>query len=43
MTLKEKILFHEVHPAKLATGVAAGLLLVGVAWTYGLLPFRRGD
>jgi hypothetical protein len=98
MTLREKILFHQVHPAKLATdvgfavislyffwqhqlviallthfvppplasalvirlarligdvitiiaawfhspiGIAAGLMVVLAAWSYGLLPLRR--
>jgi hypothetical protein len=32
MTLKEKILFHQVHPAKLATDIAAAVVSLYFLW-----------
>jgi hypothetical protein len=37
MTLKEKILFHQVHPAKLATDVAAALISFYFLWRHQLV------
>jgi hypothetical protein len=36
MTLKEKILFHQIHPAKLATDIAAAVVSVIFLWQHSL-------
>jgi hypothetical protein len=36
MTLKEKILFHQVHPAKLATDVGAAVISLYFLWQHEL-------
>ena len=36
MTLKEKILFHLVHPAKLATDIAAAVISLYFFWQHQL-------
>ncbi len=37
MTLKEKFLFHQVHPAKLATDIAAALVSLYFLWQHQLV------
>jgi hypothetical protein len=37
MTLREKILFHQVHPAKLATDVASAFVSLYFLWQHALL------
>jgi hypothetical protein len=34
MTLKEKILFHQIHPAKLATDIAAAVVSLTFLWQH---------
>jgi hypothetical protein len=36
MTLSEKILFHQVHPAKLATDIVAALVSLHFLWQHEL-------
>src|SRR5215471_15262710 len=36
MTLKEKILFHQVHPAKLTTDIAAAVVSLYFLWQHEL-------
>jgi len=36
MTLKEKILFHQVHPAKLGTDIAAAVISLYFFWQHQL-------
>jgi hypothetical protein len=36
VTLKEKILFHQVHPAKLATDIAAAVVSLNFLWQHEL-------
>jgi hypothetical protein len=37
MTLKEKILYHQVHPAKLATDIGAAVISVYFFWQHDLI------
>jgi hypothetical protein len=37
MTLKEKILFHQVHPGKLATDIAAAFISLYFFWQHDLI------
>jgi len=37
VTLKEKILFHQVHPAKLATDIAAAVVSLYFLWQHQLV------
>ena len=37
MTLKEKILFHQVHPAKLATDILAAVISLYFFWQHNLV------
>ena len=37
MTLKEKILFHQVHPTKLATDIIAAIVSLCFFWQHDLL------
>jgi hypothetical protein len=37
MTLKEKILFHQVHPAKLATDAVAAVVSLYFFWQHDLI------
>ena len=37
MTLKEKLLFHQVHPAKLATDIGAALVSLYLLWQHQLV------
>jgi hypothetical protein len=37
MTLKEKILFHQVHPAKLATDIGAAVISLYFFWQHDLV------
>ena len=37
MTLKEKVLFHQIHPAKLATDVGAAVISLYFLWQHDLL------
>jgi hypothetical protein len=37
MTLREKIIFHQVHPAKLATDIAAAVISLYLFWQYELV------
>ena len=37
MTLKEKLLFHQVHPAKLATDVGAAIVSLYLLWQHQLV------
>ena len=37
MTLKEKILFHQVHPAKLATDIIAAIVSLYFFWQHDLI------
>ena len=37
MTLREKILFHQVHPAKLATDVASAFVCLYFLWQHALI------
>jgi hypothetical protein len=37
MTLKEKILFHQVHPAKLATDIGASIVSLYFFWRHELV------
>jgi hypothetical protein len=37
MTLKEKILFHQVHPAKLATDILAAIVSLYFFWQHDLV------
>lgn len=37
VTLKEKILFHQIHPAKLATDVGAAIVSLYFLWQHQLL------
>jgi hypothetical protein len=37
VTLKEKILFHQVHPVKLATDIAAALISLYFLWEHELM------
>jgi hypothetical protein len=37
MTLREKILFHQVHPAKLATDAAAAFVSLYFLWQHALI------
>ena len=34
MTLKEKLLFHQVHPAKLATDIGAAIVSLYLLWQH---------
>jgi hypothetical protein len=36
VTLKEKILFHQIHPAKLATDIAAAVVSLYFLWQHEL-------
>ena len=36
MTLKEKLLFHQVHPAKLATDIGAAIVSLYLLWQHQL-------
>jgi hypothetical protein len=36
MTLKDKILFHQIHPAKLATDIAAAVISLYFLWQHQL-------
>jgi hypothetical protein len=40
VTLKEKILFHQVHPAKLATDIAAAVVSLYFLWQHQLVIGR---
>jgi hypothetical protein len=37
MTLNEKILFHQVHPAKLGTDIAAAVVSLYFFWQHQLM------
>ena len=37
MTLKEKLLFHQVHPAKLATDIGAAIVSLYLLWQQQLV------
>ena len=37
MTLKEKVLFHQIHPAKLATDIAAAVISLYFLWQHDLV------
>ena len=37
MTLKEKVLFHQIHPAKLATDIAAAVISLYFLWQHQLV------
>ena len=37
MTLKEKFLFHQVHPAKLATDIGAAIVSLYLLWQHQLV------
>ena len=37
MTLKEKLLFHQVHPAKLATDIGAAIVSLYLLWQHQLV------
>jgi hypothetical protein len=37
MTLKEKILYHQVHPAKLATDIAAAVVSLYFFWQHDFI------
>jgi hypothetical protein len=37
VTLKEKLLFHQVHPAKLATDIGAAIVSLYLLWQHQLL------
>ena len=37
MTLKDKILFHQVHPAKLATDILAAVVSLYLLWRHELV------
>ena len=37
MTMKEKILFHQVHPAKLATDIAAAFISLYFFWQHDIV------
>jgi hypothetical protein len=37
VTLKEKLLFHQVHPAKLATDIGAALVSLYLLWQHQLV------
>jgi hypothetical protein len=37
MTLKEKILFHQVHPGKLATDILAAIVSLYFLWQHALV------
>ena len=47
LTRQERYLVHQIHPAMAVGGwrrrpalIAAGLALVGLGWSHGLLPAR---
>jgi hypothetical protein len=37
VTLKEKVLFHQIHPAKLATDVGAAVISFYFLWQHDLV------
>jgi hypothetical protein len=37
MTLKEKVLYHQIHPAKLATDISASIVSGYLVWQHQLL------
>jgi hypothetical protein len=37
VTLKEKVLFHQIHPAKLATDIAAAVISLYFLWQHQLV------
>jgi hypothetical protein len=37
VTLKEKVLFHQIHPAKLATDIAAAVISLYFLWEHDLV------
>ena len=37
MTLKEKLLFHQIHPAKLATDIGAAIVSLYLLWQHQLV------
>ncbi len=38
MTLQEKLLYHQIHPVKLATDAGAGIIALWLLWRHLLIP-----